>query len=590
MPTRVLLVYPEFPVTYWSYRYALPFLGKKSSMPPLGLLTVAAMLPDDFQVRLVDMNVQALRESDILEADLVMTSSMMVQKKSLQEVIGMCNRLQRPVVAGGPYPTSCYQNIPGVDYFVLNEAEVTLPHFIEDFRRGRARPVYYDDAKPDITGTPPPRLDILDLSNYATMALQYSRGCPFNCEFCDIIELFGRVPRTKTPEQFLREMELLYQQDYRGSLFIVDDNFIGNKRNVKQLLPAIADWQKAHRYPFTLFTEASVNLASDDELLKMMEDAGFNMVFLGIETPVKESLALTQKKQNLKKDLMECVHKIQQHGMEVTGGFIIGFDNDPEDIFDRQIQFIQEAGIPTAMVGLLTAAPNTQLYRRLERENRLLTESTGNNTHELILNFIPRMDAEKVIEGYKRVIAELYKPVVYFQRCLTYLRNLRPHRHSTRKITWMDIRALVASLVRQTFSSYGWYYWRFILKSLLTKPVLFSESITLAIKGHHYFRITQEILAVDNFKMKLEKLSADFAETINRLFQTDLETKLDDVLAYRDRILRDVKKEYRRLHKDFRHSVDEALNNFETAIDQWLLEKTPAVQAVGTAHRVKKTF
>ncbi|HQL83885.1 MAG TPA: radical SAM protein, partial [Spirochaetota bacterium] len=361
MKRKILLVYPEIPATYWSFKYVMPFVGHKSLMPPLGLITVAAMLPEDYDLRLIDMNIQELNGEDITAADLVFVSAMIVQKESFHKVVRMCNRYGVPVVAGGPYPTTGHESIRGVDHFVLNEGEITLPRFIADLEAGRPQKIYRDETKPDITKTPPPRFDLLDLGAYGSMAVQSSRGCPFNCEFCDIIEMFGRVPRYKLPEQFIREMDLLYETGYRGSLFIVDDNFIGNKKKVRELLDHIIEWQKSRNYPFSLYTEASINLAEDDGLLDRMVAAGLDMVFIGIETPVQETLEHTNKMQNTKSDIIESISKIQEKGIEVMGGFIVGFDTDPENIFDLQIEFIQKAGIPLAMIGTLIALPGTQL-------------------------------------------------------------------------------------------------------------------------------------------------------------------------------------------------------------------------------------
>ncbi|MBI4596033.1 MAG: B12-binding domain-containing radical SAM protein, partial [Candidatus Tectomicrobia bacterium] len=509
---------------------------------------------------------------DIMEADIVFTSSMIVQKKSLEKVIKLVNKLGKPVVAGGPYPTSSFEKISGVDHFVLNEAEATLPQFLEDSRLGKAKHLYMDKSRPDITATPIPRFDLLNLKLYSTMALQYSRGCPFACEFCDIIEMFGRHPRTKTPAQFLAEVQSLYNRGYRGALFIVDDNFIGNKKNVKQLLPRIAAWQKAMHYPFSLFTEASVDLASDEELMDMMVQAGFDMVFLGIETPVKESLALTHKNQNLKCDLLQSVHTIQKKGMEVAGGFILGFDNDPEDIFERQVHFIQKAGIPAAMVGLLTALPNTRLYHRLKSENRLIEESAGNNNNEVRLNFLPKMDMNKLLTGYREVIAKIYKPELYFQRCLSFLKNLKPQTNFNRKISYTEVRAFILSLLVQTFSFYGWHYWKFLITAIFTKPSLFGEAVAMAIKGHHFLKLTREVLAADNFKAYLEKISGSFQERIKENSGLELEEMLKDLTAYRKRVSGQLQKKYRRLHKDFRPYVEEALINLEKFIDNRLAE------------------
>jgi hypothetical protein len=340
---------------------------------------------------------------------------------------------------------------------------------------------------------------------YDSMPLQYSRGCPYNCEFCDIIEMFGRVQRTKTSEQFLRELDAVKASGFRGSLFIVDDNFIGNHRRVKELLRSVVAWQKNNDYPFSLFTEASIDLAQDDELLDLMVEAHFRMVFVGIETPDEETLAFTQKRQNLKSPILESVEKIQRRGIEVTGGFILGFDTDAPDIFDRQISFIQQAGIPIAMVGLLNALPNTQLWRRLDREGRLKRSTTGNNTHTLDMNFEPRMPESTLIDGYKRVLSELYSPKHYFERCITLLRRLSPGIKAVRSTSWIEIRALLLSLLKQSFSSHSLHYWRYLFRVLSTRPRLFPDAMALAIKGYHLFTITGEISAADRFLFKVNK-------------------------------------------------------------------------------------
>lgn len=565
--TKALLVYPEIPPTYWSLKYALSFIGKKTTFPPVGLLTVAALLPRTWEIRLVDMNVGPLKESAVKWADIVLTSSMVVQKESLERVIALCKSLGKPVVAGGPYPTSSHEAIAGVDHFVLNEAEVTLPLFLADYDAGKARPIYSDPARPDITKTPPPRFDLIRRGRYAAMALQYSRGCPHSCEFCDIIQFFGRYPRTKTPGQFLAEMDIIYGLGFRGSLFVLDDNFIGNRKSVRELLPGIASWQRRRHYPFDLFTEATVSLAEDDELMALMVDAGFNMVFLGIETPDADTLACANKPQNLRGDLLESVRRIQKKGMEVTGGFIVGFDSDKPDIFDRQIQFIQKSGIYTAMVGLLTAMPNTQLYERLKAENRLLETSSGNNTHDLRLNFLPRMDVKTLMEGYKKILAEIYSPKPYFERCLAFLRNLTPHRNSVRKITYTELRAFALSLLRQTFSSYGWEYWRFLVRGFLLKPRMLAETVTMAIKGHHFFKITKGVLAVERFKARIESLEKAARERLDRIALPDTEARLAELRAFRDRASADLRREYRRIHRDFRRYAEESLADFEAYLD-----------------------
>src|SRR5688572_11180206 len=394
---KVLLVNPEFPDTYWSFRHALPFEGKRCAFPPLGLLTVSALLPASWERRLVDLNIEKLRTSDIEWADMVMATAMLVQEESLRDVVRRAKARGKRVVIGGPYITTTIHDLPEADHIFLGEAETTLPQFIEDLARGEAKRSYQAAERPPLSATPLAHFELANMKRYSAMSVQYSRGCPFSCEFCDIIEIYGRVPRTKSIQQMLAEFEALRDLNWRGTVFIVDDNFIGNKKNVRLLLPALAEWQKRNGYPFSLLTESSVNLADDDDLLSAMKEAGFRRVFLGIETPVEESLKEAQKSQN-RGNLLESVKKIQSYGMEVMAGFIVGFDNDPEDVFERQIAFIRESAIPLAMVGLLTALPDTQLWRRLKKEGRLLVESSGNNT-SCSLNFKTRMDPAVLIKG-----------------------------------------------------------------------------------------------------------------------------------------------------------------------------------------------
>src|SRR2546422_5837784 len=395
---KVLLLNPEFPDTYWSFQHALPFECKRCAFPPLGLLTVSALLPKSWERRLVDMNVRSLKESDIEWADIVFATAMLVQKDSLRDAVKRCKARGKRVVLGGPYVTTTIEDLPEADHIFIGEAETTLPQFIKDLERGEAQRTYKAAERPPLSVTPVADFQLADLKRYSAMSVQYSRGCPFNCEFCDIIEIYGRVPRTKSNQQILAELDALMRLGWRGTVFIVDDNFIGNKKNVRRLLPELAEWQERNGHPFSLLTEASVNLADDDALLSDMRRAGFRRVFLGIETPVEESLKEAQKSQN-RGNLLESVKRIQSYGMEVMAGFIVGFDNDPEDIFERQIDFIRKSAIPLAMVGLLNALPDTQLWKRLEREGRLLGEASGNNT-VCTFNFKTRMDPALLIQGY----------------------------------------------------------------------------------------------------------------------------------------------------------------------------------------------
>ncbi|MFC1704923.1 B12-binding domain-containing radical SAM protein [Nanoarchaeota archaeon] len=357
---NILLVYPKYPDTFWSFKHILGFFSRKAAFPPLGLLTVASMLPSEWNKRLVDINVRGLTDEDLAWADVVFVSAMIVQMESAQKVISQAKAQGKKVVVGGPVFTTHPDAFEGIDHFVLNESEVTLPLFLEDFKRGEAKYKYTSSERPDITKTPVPMWSLIDFKNYVTMSLQYSRGCPFNCEFCDIVVMNGRIPRTKTADQFINEIRSLYDAGWRGSLFIVDDNFIGNKRILKEeILPRLIDWQKKHKYPFALLTEASTNLADDQELMSMMSAANFNKVFVGIESPNPDSLEECGKIQNSSRDLVGAVRAIQRHGMQVMGGFIVGFDSDTESVFDSQIKFIQKTGVVTAMVGLLNAIPGT---------------------------------------------------------------------------------------------------------------------------------------------------------------------------------------------------------------------------------------
>src|SRR5712692_2825516 len=418
---NALLIYPEWPDTYWSFKHALPFEGKRSAYPPLGLLTIAPLLPKDWNKRLVDTNIRRLTDADLKWADVALLSGMLVHKDDLLGILARCRARGLRTVIGGPVTSSVEELPQHADHVVIGEAEDLIPELAKDLERDSAKPLYKALELPGLDKTPLPDLSLIEPKYYSAMAIQYSRGCPFTCEFCDIIEIYGRVPRTKSNQQMIAEFDALKALGWRGTVFIVDDNFIGNKKNVRQLLPELAKWQKANGYPFSLITESSVNLAVDEPLLDNMRDAGFRRVFLGIETPVEESLKEAQKSQN-RGNLLESVKKIQSYGMEVMAGFIVGFDNDPADIFERQIDFIRKSAIPLAMVGLLNALPDTQLWKRLEREGRLLGEASGNNT-TCSLNFVPKMDAARLVAGYQSIMRTIYNPKEYYQRALDSLKR-----------------------------------------------------------------------------------------------------------------------------------------------------------------------
>ncbi|HEV8581606.1 MAG TPA: B12-binding domain-containing radical SAM protein [Thermoanaerobaculia bacterium] len=581
---NALLVYPRFPPSYWGFQYALELMGRRSAMPPLGLLTVAAMFPDRYRLRLVDLNVAELTDEDLDWADLVLTSTMVVQRRSLQEVIARCNRRGKPIGVGGPHPTSFFSEIPDADFYLLDEVEETFPRFLADWEAGRAERVYRPAAKPAITKTPVPRFDLLDLGAYSSMALQFSRGCPFDCEFCDITKLFGRLPRTKSNEQVLAELDRLYEIGWRGPVFLVDDNFIGNKREALRLLPDIAAWQRARRFPFGLFTEASVNLAKLEPLMDAMVEAGFNMVFLGIESPNPEALKRTKKTQNTDKEddhyLLHAVRTIQRKGLEVSGGFILGLDGDGPEVFDAQIEFIQEAGIPRAMVGLLTALRGTDLYSRLEAEGRLLSESTGNNV-EIALNFKPQLEPRVLIDGYRRVLAALYDPGLrsYFARCWTMISNLGPGVRGRRARFEPDkLLALLRSLRRQLFSRQGPAYAGLLARTLLRRPRQLPQAITLAIMGLHFQKFTLQTLAAHDFR-EAARAGYDHVER-EALAAAASGAGLQEALRRQaDEALRRLRQLHRRLRPEFRQGLLPDWSALEEAIRACVRE-VPARQLV----------
>jgi len=488
---KILLVYPECPPTFWSFKYALKFIARKAAYPPLGLMTVAAMLPSGWERKLVDLNVGKLRDRDILWADYVFISAMMVQDVSVKEVLCRCKKLGRRVVAGGPLFTAGYAEYEGlVEHFVLNEAEITLPQFLQDLQGGTPKHIYTSLDAADMKKSPLPDRSLISKRHYGSMNIQYSRGCPFDCEFCNITSLFGRVPRTKTVEQLLAELDGIHALGWKGSVFIVDDNFIGNKRKLKdEVLPAIIGWMDSKKRPFTFITEASLNLSDDEELMEMMVRAGFDTVFIGIESPNAESLEECSKIANRNRDMVASVRKLQQSGLEVQGGFIVGFDRDPEQIFEMMIDFVQNSYIVTAMVGLLHALPDTRLYRRLKEEGRLLKEASGNNT-DILINFVPTMDIKELVEGYKRVIGNIYSPKQFYRRARRFLREYRPSKGMHFHIRFNYLMALFKSILyigilgRERF-----HYWGLVVWTLFRRPGMFHHAITLSIYGHHFRKV-----------------------------------------------------------------------------------------------------
>lgn len=490
---KILLVYPKNPITYWGFQYALKFVFKKAGYPPLGLLTVAAMLPTHYEKRLVDMNVTKLKDQDILWADFVYISAMVVQKESVRDVIDRCKHLGVKTVAGGPLFTSEPEEFDDVDHLVLNEGELTLPAFLRDIEQGEAAHLYTSSEWADLRQTPVPLWNLINLQKYATMNIQYSRGCPFNCEFCNITSLYGHTPRTKDASQLLEELNALYNSGWREGVFFVDDNFIGNKRKlITEILPALINWMTEKEYPFAFLTETSINLADDEELMRLMVRAGFDTVFIGIETPNEDSLTECNKMQNKNRDLIVCVKKIQNFGLQVQGGFIVGFDNDNATIFDRLISFIQESGIVTAMVGLLNAPKGTKLYRRLAGEGRLMEDFSGNNT-DFTMNFIPKMDREMLVKGYQRIVNTIYSPKTYYERVLTFLKEYTPEKPPVVHLNVRYIMAFFRSVIRLgIIGKERRYYWKLIFWTLFKAPKTFPLAVTLSIYGFHFRKVFEK--------------------------------------------------------------------------------------------------
>ena len=493
---KILLAYPRYPDTFWSFRHALKFISKKASFPPLGLLTIASMLPADWNKKLVDLNVSALTDADIKWADYVFISAMAVQQDSVREIIARSNRLGRKVVCGGPLFTTGYDEFEGVDHFVLGEAEITLPLFLADLAQGQPKHLYTSDGRPSLDRTPVPMWSLIKMKKYSSMNFQYSRGCPFDCEFCDIVLLNGHTPRTKTREQVLTEMDALYNGGWRGGVFVVDDNFIGNKRKLKEeTLPALIEWSKARKYPFAFFTEASINLSDDEDLMRMMVEAGFDRVFVGIETPNEDSLAECNKQQNKDRDLAASVKTLQNHGFEVQGGFIVGFDNDPESIFRSQINFIQKSGIATAMVGLLNAPRGTKLYQRMKKEERLLADFSGNNT-DVQMNFVPKMNYDALVAGYRNIVETIYSPKQYYERMRTFLKEYKQPKlkDKTSRLQMYHIEGFLKSVWFLGIREKGRrYYWKLMIATLFKHPRAFPLSVSLSVFGFHFRKVAEKL-------------------------------------------------------------------------------------------------
>ncbi|OQA21711.1 MAG: biotin synthase [Actinobacteria bacterium ADurb.Bin346] len=491
---NILMVYPEYSKTFWSFENILKILGKKASFPPLGLLSISSMLPAGWNKKLIDMNIDPLTDADIQWADYVFISAMIVQKDSAVRAIERIKKLGKTIVAGGPLFTTSWEDFDDVDHLFLGEAENTLPQFIADIESSSTQRIYESKEFPDITSLSVPDWKLVNIFRYHSMCIQYSRGCPFNCEFCDVVILNGRTPRTKTSAQIIEELDNLYDLGWRGGIFFVDDNLIGNKQRLKkEVLPEIIEWQKRKRFPFSFNTQVSINLSDDEELIKLLVSAGFTTVFVGIETPEEGSLEECSKYHNKNRDLINSVKKLQNFGLEVQGGFIVGFDNDTPAIFQKQIDFIQKSGIVTAMVGLLSAIPKTRLYKRLFDSKRITTESTGNNTSVSTMNFIPKMEPKLLFSGYKKILDTIYGPKEYYARIRTFLREFKPPKRRVQKIRLFHIRALFSSFWLLGIRDRGRkYFWGLLAWVLIKYPGLFPYAVGYSVAGIHFRTVSTE--------------------------------------------------------------------------------------------------
>lgn len=490
---NIIMIYPKIPVTFWSFKYALGFIGKKAAFPPLGLITVAAMLPEIWNKRLVDLNVEKLKDKDLLWADMVFISGMAIQRDSAKKIIKRCKGFKLKVVAGGPLFTSEPEEFGEVDHLVLNEAELTLPGFLSDLQKGKPKRIYRAEEFCDLNDTPVPLWTLVKRNRYASLNIQFSRGCPFSCEFCNVTSLFGHRPRLKKPELIIAELDQIYATGWRGSIFFVDDNFICNKRYLKEhLLPALIEWRK-NKKGCVFFTEASINLADDQELMDKMFAAGFDTVFIGIESPDELSLSECNKTQNKNRDLLESVSIIHRSGLQVMGGFIVGFDSDTPSIFQRQIDFIQNSGIVTAMVGMLQAPPGTRLFDRLQLENRVFKTFSGDNV-DGTTNIIPRMGIKRLSSGYKSIMKQIYLPKNYYRRVRLLLKELKvPEIYQPMNI--QRFLSIFRSALRLgILGKERLQYWQLMFWTLTYKPGLLSVAITLSIYGYHYRRICERYI------------------------------------------------------------------------------------------------
>ncbi len=585
---KVLPVFPKFPLSFWGYQIAIEYMGKSAIMPPTGLATVLAMLPESFEPgRIIDLNVEELRDEQIRNADIVFTSTMIIQEDSHNEVIDRAHFYKKPVVAGGPFPTSYPERNSRADYTLAGEGEVLLKPFLEDLILGIAKKRYVEQdlinekrntfpltntGRVDIKSTPIPRWDLLDLSKYYSPAIQFSRGCPWNCDFCDITKLYGREPRTKANQQMIEEFKALRKTGYKGPVFVVDDNFIGNSVNARRLLPGVEEWQIQEGFPFSLYTEASMDLAwpKNEDILKGMVSAGFDKVFTGIESIDDGVLKRMDKGQNLKMPIRDAVSKIQKAGLEVTAGFIVGSDGESPDVFGKLYDFIQEIGIVVPMPGLLTVLKGTDLHKRLEKEGRLRDESSGNNTHTLHFNYIPQQDEKFLIEGYADLIRKLFEDKNYYDRCRVLQEKVGEH-HGNNYAGWDGVKAFGKSLRRQLFARGGLEYFKYLSETAMKNTKEFPTAVARAITLDHFKTITRATLEDHAYPIHVETLYEHFKQRVEELSEKyggDISLKVESIRKNAQRIVQRAEKRYDKLHADFRREASNALSSLRERINR----------------------
>ncbi len=582
-------------------------------MPPLGLLTVASMIPDEYDLRLCDMNVEALTHEMLSWADAVFISAMIVQKESLMDMIARITAYDLPIIAGGPYSSTAYADLPDVDHFIIGEAEGVLPYFFHDFEQGNAKRAYarvyrsqeeekltafFDDdiyildvnGLTDMTLSPEPQFNLLPNKDwYQSMAIQLSRGCPIGCEFCDIWRRFGQKTRYKSFQQIEMELNQLYHAGWRGLMFIVDDNFIGNKRQVIELLHRLIAWQMDHDYPFVFFTEVTLNLGDQPEIMALMQRAGFDYVFIGIETPSVKSLLETGKKINTTGRMQDKVAAIQSHGMQVSAGFIIGFDNDPDDIAIRMIDAIHELGIPMAMVGLLQALPDTDLADRLAAEGRLLSSSDGNNTHQFALNFMPARPINQVIGDYKAVLQSIYSKNLksYFSRCKVLRKRFQINPYIKQSLKWVHIKAIGKFLIKASLKRYAWQCGRFLIGTAVRKPSFISTALKLAMQGHHFRDITRLAFEMECLQERFSNHMCGLMTTIKCDFEkacANGEHRLDQmkqyVESYQFELPKSIQRKMQRLARYYDISIQDMSKDMQQRFHEALNDLVDQVQGL----------